>query len=194
MTDNEIELSPINRHLQTQASKLEEELSSLLTHTGEHGDLNSICDKLLDDIASGDTSRGNLYLQSLPQTTNHKKLFGVLVQLTAHDLMSLINAIHQNNIVEAVEHLSMARYHLGRLDGAFDSGLYLRKFTNNPTIRRHNPYDRIGQIKKRLLELLENNVAQGQKTKNQRETFDLLNEDLAKFYNEQVITTPKLEE
>ena len=150
--------------------------------------------KLLDDFAKGKTSPSRLYLESLPQTSNHKKLFGVLVQLTASDLMSLLKTLNQKSTVEAIKHLSQAQHNLGRLNGAFDGGLYWRKNMTDSTIRRHAPNDRIGNTKKKILTLLEHSVAQGKKTKTLAETFELLKNDLTKFFDEQKTTPPKLEE
>lgn len=194
MTDHHNELSQINHHLETEATRLEEEFTALLHHTGEHGDLHSVCNKLLDDFAKGKTSPSRLYLESLPQTTNHKKLFGVLVQLTASDLMSLLKTLDQNSTVEAIKHLSQAQHNLGRLNGAFDGGLYRRKNMTGSATRRHAPNDRIGNTKKKILALLEHSVAQGKKTKTLSETFELLKNDLTKFFDEQKTTPPKLEE
>lgn len=191
MTTPENELATIEDYLEEQEDRLTSRLSHLLECAGEYGDLHSVCQKLLHDIRTGETTWTGLYLESLPQTTNHKKLFGVLVQLTAHFLLSLIEARDKNKTAKAIESLSMAQYHLGRLSGAFDSGLYtLDKKNSPPEAVARQPNDRIEKIKNQVLTLLEISAKKEAKAKNLEGVFDLITPDLQAFLTAQHITTP----
>lgn len=194
MTTPKKELATIKDYLEEQEDRLTSRLSHLLECAGEYGDLHSVCQKLLHDIRTGETTWQDLYLESLPQTTNHKKLFGVLVQLTAHFLLSLIEARDNNETAKAIESLSMAQYHLGRMSGAFDSGLYTLDNKNSPpeAVARQ-PKDRIERIKNQVLTLLEINVKMRNKAKNLEGVFDLINPDLHEFLTAQHITSPMID-
>lgn len=194
MTDQKREITKIKKYLEEQEDRLTDSFSDLLQCTGEHGDLHSFCQKLLDALDTGETTWQHLYLQSLAQTTDHKKLFDVLLQLTAHFLMSLIKARENGNTAEAVENLSMARYHLGRLHGAFDSGLYtLNKKDNSPKLIPRKPKDRIEQIKNQVLKLLDCSVKMGDKADNLEEAFKLIRTDLQEFLTTHHFTTPNMD-
>lgn len=194
MNDNLDELSRINIFLEEQEDSITQSFSNLIQSTGEHGDLHAVGNKLMRDIRNGVTTGPDLYLQSLPQTKNHKKLFGVLVQLTAHDLLSLIKARDCQQTAEAIKHLMMAKYHLGRLQGAFDSGLYTLNEKNTPTEpSARRPKDRIETIKSKILSLLEYSAKSGKRAKSLEEAFNLINQDLGAFLISQHFTKPTVD-
>lgn len=191
MTDHKKDFAKIKKYLAEQENHLYNELSVLLERAGEHGDLHSVCQQVIQGNRTGETTWQDLYLKSLPKTNNPKKLFGVLVQLTAHFLLSLTEARDKNKIPEAIESLSMAQYHLGRVKGAFDNGLYtLNKKNSPPEAIARQPNDRIEKIKTRVLMLLELRVKMSSKADNLEKVFDLITPDLQKFLTAQHITTP----
>lgn len=192
MTDHKKDFAKIKKYLEEQENQVSNGLSALLQCAGEHGDLYSVCQQVLHGNRTGESTWQDLYLESLPQTNNPKQLFGVLVQLTAHFLLSLIEARDKNKIPEAIESLSMAKYHLGRVQGAFDSGLYTLNKKNSPSeATARQPNDRIEKIKNQVLMLLEISVKMRDKANNLEGVFDLITPDLQEFLTAQHITAPK---